>query len=412
MRKTMVYGLAFALVAMMFLAVPMSVGGEYAGTITILSDGTVVPSDAPIHVKGMKYTLADDIAGNIVIEMSGITLDGAGHTIEGTGLGNGIFAMGLSGVTIKDTVVKNFDLGIVMVFCDSSTVKENEVSDCFNGGIHLYGSNDNTLKDNAIWDNYWEGIWLDGSSDNLIKDNRVWNNGEAGIFLWYSCNNNLLKDNKVYENGGLFGPNSGGGILLFYDCNRNVIKDNDASDKNGVGIVISDGSSDNVVTGNTIRKNMAGGIYIRFDCHNNEITKNTVFKCYFSGQCGLRILFSGGNMVSQNSVAQCYRGLLVVNNPLDNPNSITENTFCDNYRGLHFIGGGNNVIYHCNVIRNEIQVEDNSAGNQYDDSSGGNYWSDYKGKDADKDGIGDAPYMIFGSAGEQDDYPLMKPYNW
>jgi nitrous oxidase accessory protein NosD len=57
-------------------------------------------------------------------------------------------------------------------------------------------------------------------------------------------------------------------------------------------------------------------------------------------------------------------------------------------------------------------VEDNSAGNQYDDGSEGNYWSDYKGKDADGDGIGDIPYMIYGTAGEQDDYPLMKPWEW
>ena len=409
MRKTMAYLMVVVLAVMAFSAMSTSVSAEYVGDVTILADGTVDPADAPISIAGTIYTVTDDIAGNIVIQMSGITLDGAGHTLEGTGLGNGIFVIGLSGVTIKGTVVKNFDIGILMVFSDSSTIKENEVSECFNAGIHLYGSNGNTIKDNKVWDNYWEGIWLDGSSDNMIKDNEAWSHNEAGIFLWYSSNNNIIKDNNLHENGE---PTYGGAILLYYNCNNNIIKDNDASNKNCVGIAISDESSDNVVTNNRIFHNLAGGIYILFGSNNNIITKSTIFQCYTSGQCGLRILFSGGNIVSQNTVAQCYRGLLVVRNPLDNPNIITENTFRDNYRGLHFIGGGNNIIHHNNIIRNDVQVQDNSAGNQYDDGSEGNYWSDYTGKDADKDGIGDTPYMIYGSAGEQDDYPLMKPWNW
>ena len=45
-------------------------------------------------------------------------------------------------------------------------------------------------------------------------------------------------------------------------------------------------------------------------------------------------------------------------------------------------------------------------GNQYTNYLG-NYWSDYKGSDADKDGIGDTPYII---DGDKDEYPLIEHF--
>jgi parallel beta-helix repeat protein len=409
MRKKMAYLMVVVLVAMVFSAVPTSVGAGYVGNVTILADGTVDPVDAPIHVKGMKYTLTDDILGSITIQKSGITLCGEGYTVEGSGAGPGIHAIGLTDLTIKEINVMNFLNGILLEGCDSSTIKESEVSRCVLGGINLTGSNGNTIKENKVHDNVWEGICLEKSSNNIIKDNEAWNQNEAGIFLWYWCDNNLIKDNNLHDNGD---PTWGAGIFLSRYCDNNIIKDNDVSDKNSVGIVLNIESNNNLVTENKIFHNLAGGIYVRFDSNNNMITKNTIFKCYRYGQSGIRLLFSSGNTVSQNSVSKTYCGLLVVRNALDNGNIVFENTFRNNFRGLHFVGGGNNIIHHNNIIHNDKQVEDNSAGNQYDDGSAGNYWSDYDGKDADKDGIGDTPYIIYGAAGEQDDYPLMKPWNW
>jgi hypothetical protein len=47
--------------------------------------------------------------------------------------------------------------------------------------------------------------------------------------------------------------------------------------------------------------------------------------------------------------------------------------------------------------------------NFWDNGKEGNYWEDYNGTDANRDGIGDAPYVI--DADNVDRYPLMFPYN-
>jgi parallel beta-helix repeat protein len=409
MRKTMAYMMVVVLAVMAFSAMSTSVSAEYVGDVTILADGTVDPADAPISVMGMMYTLTDDISGRIKIQKSGITLDGAGYTVKGPGGGPGILALDLTDLTIKGVNLVNFYNGIVLVRCSSSTVKENDVSGCGDSGIYFIRSNGNTIKDNKVHDNTWDGIWLLRSSNNIVKDNECYKNGEGGILIHYWSDSNLVKDNYLHENGD---PDWGAGIFVSRYCDNNIVRNNDASNKNSVGIVINIESNNNLVTENRIVHNLAGGIYARYESNNNIITKNTIDKCYKDGQNGIRLLFSSGNTVSQNSVSNCYSGLLIVHNDLDNGNIVFENTFRKNFRGLHFVGGGNNVLHHNNIIHNDKQVEDNSAGNQYDDGSEGNYWSDYKGKDTDGDDIGDTPYMIFGTAGGQDDYPLMTPWEW
>jgi hypothetical protein len=46
--------------------------------------------------------------------------------------------------------------------------------------------------------------------------------------------------------------------------------------------------------------------------------------------------------------------------------------------------------------------------NDWDNGTIGNYWDDYVGVDVNQDGIGDTPYLIDGTAGSVDNYPIFK----
>jgi parallel beta-helix repeat protein len=400
MRKTMAYGLAVALVAMVFLTMPMSVSAEYTGTVTILSDGTVVPAGAPVSVMGLNYILTDDVAGNIIIQMSGIIFDGAGHTVTGTGGGSGILCIGLTGVTIKDCVVMDFYNGIVLEDCDSCTVKENTATGCVDGGIYLTGSNDNTVKENKLHDNVWEGVWLEYSNNNVIKDNLAWNHGEAGIFLWYSSNNNIIKDNEAWNSATA-------GILLVIDANDNIITNNKVHDNGVMGIVVQE-CAGNIVRENTATDNNLGGIWVYYGTTGNTVENNMISGSIWEG---IRLYSSGGNMIKGNTIENCRRGILVWFNPVGNGNTVTENTAWKNDFGIILsFNTYDNSVHHNNFINNGLQAIDNGVTNQWDNGVEGNYWSDYKGKDMDHDGIGDTPYAIGGVAGSMDNYPLMKPF--
>ena len=61
---------------------------EAMETIYIRADGSIDPLTAPIQRDGNFYTLTGDISSDydgIVIEKDGVTLDGGGYTVHGTG---------------------------------------------------------------------------------------------------------------------------------------------------------------------------------------------------------------------------------------------------------------------------------------------------------------------------------------
>jgi parallel beta-helix repeat protein len=93
-------------------------------------------------------------------------------------------------------------------------------------------------------------------------------------------------------------------------------------------------------------------------------------------------------------------------------NIIYSNTISQNAIGIKLSGSSGNTIYMNSFIGNTAQAVSNPSINTWDNGypTGGNYWSDYTGIDANKDGIGDTPYVI--NADNQDRYPLMKPYEW
>ena len=91
-------------------------------------------------------------------------------------------------------------------------------------------------------------------------------------------------------------------------------------------------------------------------------------------------------------------------------NIIYGNTISQNSIGINVLDSGDNTIYCNSFINNGQQVNISSQPNAWDYGSLGNYWSDYTGTDADGDGIGDTPYLI--DSNNQDNFPLMSPYDY
>jgi len=259
---------------------------EFFSLIIINEDGSVdcanLPdlSVIPIKRQGEVYTLTGNIKSTgISIGRSGITLDGAGFTLQGIYGGPGIsFAPSVGGVTVKNLKITNFDTGVSV---------------------------------NAI-------------SGNVFVGNDVSGNSVNGYSLSSASCNNTISGCKVSNN-----PR--GGIIIV-----------------GLDQSLSTG---NLIVGNTIE--------------NNGLERSTI---------------------------PCYG--------MD-----------DDYgAGVWLWGAANNTFYGNKFAHNAQQVYlfDNAT-NVWSKGlpSSGNYWSDYGGVDANRDGIGDSPYII--NANNKDNYPLMAP---
>lgn len=191
-----------------------------AGPIYIRTDGTIDPSSAPIQRKGNIYTLTGNITTNttaIIIQKNNVTIDGAGYTLNRSGINTGPIGFNLTGidhVTIKDIRIVNFDNGIWLSNSSSNNVSGNNVAN--NGyGFRLNSSSNNNVNGNDVTANTHYGIELGDCSHNNVTGNTIENN-EVGIWLNSSSSNNMSRNNIVDNQYG----------IVLYSSNSNAIYHN------------------------------------------------------------------------------------------------------------------------------------------------------------------------------------------
>ena len=91
----------------------------------------------------------------------------------------------------------------------------------------------------------------------------------------------------------------------------------------------------------------------------------------------------------------------------NNNNTFSGNTISNNSNGIWLSSDSNtNKIFLNHFIANEINAGDYGINNTWDNGFSGNYWDDYSGNDTNNDGIGDTPYIVPGTAGSLDNFPI------
>lgn len=195
-------------------------------TITIKPDGSVEPETNLLERNGTTYTFKGDIFGTIMVQTGYITIDGAGHTLQGQG-GSGIILAGpdlshriCRGVLVENLRIYNCGEGIYSVGASNNSFIGNYLD---KSSIHLMGSANltgdlikhNTFKDMVIFvdynrygldviteNNFFNSEIFVDLSDAPIADKNYWSNytakypnarevGRSGIWDIPYVNDNL-----------------------------------------------------------------------------------------------------------------------------------------------------------------------------------------------------------------------------
>ena len=369
-------------------------------------------------------TLTQDSSQGIIIDNgSNITLDGNEHTISGANLvGNGVYLIGSTGITIKNLNIHGFEFGIYLNGAINSTLADN-TANSNNFGIYLSEASDNTLTDNTASNNISGGIFLaDGSGNNTLTGNVTSNNGSTGISINLS-NNNALTGNTASSNDFV-------GISLVFSSNNtlvdNIAQENgnsergDSFDKYDIKVMASsDSHCDNSIASTTSSggrpvKYFSGAVnlnnetlseLILCNADNSNISDITIDASATRQNNGLLLVRTDSSTITNVKSSNNYIG---INLDFSNNNTLTDNTASNNiFAGfyLHSFSSGNtltgntasnnfnfgiyigspsttnNQIYRNNLVNNSPQVfvSPNSTNNVFSLPlpHGGNYWSDY-----------------------------------
>ncbi len=184
----------------------------------VLSVPVLVDLDVPstfgtaVVYEGGKYYINGDVTlvkktyinKRLVVNASGITLDGGGATLSGYYQGNAIWILEKRDVVVRDLFVTKYGYGIDVYFSTDITIENNTISMCqqidLNYGVRLFHSNNTQIRDN-VFDKNSIGIGLmqSGTFDNVVSEN-LFTLNRYGMEV--GASGNLIYNNAFVNNNG------------------------------------------------------------------------------------------------------------------------------------------------------------------------------------------------------------------
>jgi parallel beta-helix repeat protein len=167
------------------------------GMIFIRSNGSIDPPTSNItSLDNVTYTFTGNIKSQVTIERSNITVDGSGNTLQGDGSGNGFYWTNLDNVTVKNTTIDNFAVGIYLNSSSNNSLIGNKITANELYGLLLVFTSTNKVEANDITNNQ-NGIWLDFTNDSSITANNITNNYYGMGAESYSNGNSIYHNNFI-----------------------------------------------------------------------------------------------------------------------------------------------------------------------------------------------------------------------
>ena len=160
-----------------------------------------------------------------------------------------------NGVIIRNLTVRNATTGILVDQANDTLIVEN-----------------NAVENIDLGEGYREvehGIQIRYSGNCTVEDNVVQDNANSGV-LFTNSRNFTADRNFIYNNELGYGLNAN-------DSSFGTIRDNDVLSSNFDGIGLGTGSTNCLVTGNTVRNNSIFGIWVDTGSVNNLVYHNNFF---------------------------------------------------------------------------------------------------------------------------------------
>jgi hypothetical protein len=146
-----------------------------------MSNGNIEPSSAPIQRNGDKYTFTGDVFAELVVEKSGVVVDGAGYTLHGpyNGTRENLFLIGEGPNQVSEGTQIPYSVGVDLGGGASELTIMNLKIMNFSIGTYIWTANNNFIGNSV--EECIVGVLLSGSNNNISRTYLAKN--EIGLFF-------------------------------------------------------------------------------------------------------------------------------------------------------------------------------------------------------------------------------------